>query len=71
MIEHSNSDLVAGCETWQSMLVARLTLQQQEMQRLKDENEALRLTISPSPIVPVAPVPVRVVTQIEMDGERE
>jgi len=29
------------------------------------------LTISPSPIVPVAPVPVRVVTQIEMDGERE
>jgi hypothetical protein len=64
-------DISTGLQAWMAHAEAMMTLQQQEIQHLKDENEALRLTISPSPIVPVAPVPARVVTEVEIEDERE
>ena len=63
-------DISAGLQAWVAHAEALMTLQVQEIQRLKDENEALRLTISPHPITPAAPVPVRVLT-LDIDDENE
>jgi hypothetical protein len=71
MRELSNADLVAGAEAWQAMLIARVTLLVQEIQHLKNENEALRLSLPPHPLTPAAPVLERVVTGIETDLEPE
>jgi hypothetical protein len=64
-------EISTGLQAWVAHAEAKMTLQAQEIQSLKDENEALRLTISPHPFVPVAPTPVRVVTEIEIEGEPE
>jgi len=41
------------------------------VESLERDNEALRVLMSPSPFVPVADVPVRVVTGIELEQDRE
>ena len=64
-------DISTGLQAWVAHAEALMTLQVQEIQRLKDENEALRLTLPPHPLTPAAPVLERVVTGIETDLEPE
>jgi hypothetical protein len=63
-------DISTGLQSWVSHAEAMMALQQQEIQRLKDENEALRLSIPPHPIPPIPPTPVRVL-ELDLDEERE
>jgi hypothetical protein len=64
-------DISTGLQAWMAHAEAMMTLQAQEIQHLKDENEALRLSLPPHPLTPAAPVLERVVTGIETDLEPE
>jgi len=63
-------DISTGLQSWVSHAEAMMVWQQQEIQRLTDENEALRLSIPPHPIAPIALQPVRVL-ELNEDEERE
>ena len=63
---------IASCLlTWAEHGAATIVRLKAENQDLREQVEALEALLSPPALIPIADVPVRVVTGIEMESEPE